>query len=383
MLKNIFSKSISKNYSNETRSIIRLIRSENVGIRTFYALMNIYKTATIALENIKDLAFRGGRQKPIKIYSEEDLESELKKLSSIGANISTYLDADYPPLLKHIHDAPPVINYLGNKELFQNKICAIVGARNASINGRNFAATIAKSISEHGITIASGLARGIDASAHEASLPSTIAVIAGGIDHIYPPENTKLYEKIARDGGVIIAESRVGSAPLAQHFPQRNRIISGLSHIILVVEASFKSGSLITAKRALEQGRDVCAVPGFPLDPRAEGTNRLIKEGAFLVESYHDVLAHFQNERRVFNFNDNKHELFETLECSNDHIDHKQMDEILKLLSSTPISIEEILKYTELSLPVIYRILLALELAGNILRHPGNKYSRIYADCSY
>ncbi len=375
MIRSFFS-SKKSDYSQETLDIIRLIRSENVGTRTFYALVQMYGSASEALENIGELSVRGGRKKPIHVCSEKEIKTELAKLESFGAKALTYLDSDYPALLKHIPDAPPVINYLGNKELFNTKTCAIVGARNASLNGKNFTTTLAKNISEHGITIASGLARGIDAAAHEAAMPLTIGVIAGGIDHIYPPENAKLYEKMAKEGGAIIAENRIGSAPLAQHFPQRNRIISGLSLVTLVIEAGFKSGSLITARMALEQGREVCAVPGFPLDPRCEGTNRLIKDGAYLIESYHDVLEHFKSEHRLLPLKENESEFSFAEEATS--LDTKSRNILLENLSATPTNIEQLHRHTDLPLPIIYTILLEFELAGLVVRHPGNKFSRVY-----
>jgi DNA processing protein len=375
---NLFSKNSSSDYSQEVIDILRLARSENVGPRTFFSLIQIYGTAGKALENLADLSIKGGRKKPIKLCLEKDAHREIKLLERVGAKILTYLDSDYPDMLKTVPDKPPVITYLGNKGLFNSKSCSIVGARNSSLNGKNFAATIARNLVENGITVVSGLARGIDGAAHQAALPNTIAVIAGGIDHIYPRENTELYHKIAEQGA-IIAENCIGSQVTQGSFPQRNRIIAGMSHVTLVIEAGTKSGSLITARFALEQGRDVCAVPGFPLDPRCEGTNKLIKEGAYLVESYHDVLDLFKNEYRIYSMKEaDKDYMINTAEIDYNLVDTSSRTTISSLLSGAPIDIDDIQKHTELPLPVIYTILLEFELAGNVMRYPGNKFALLY-----
>ena len=376
--KNLFAKSSISNYSQEVIDILRLARSENIGPRTFFSLIQMYGSASRALENVEDLSLKGGRKKPIKLYSERKIFEEIQSLDRIKARILTYLDLDYPNMLKMVPDKPPIITYLGNKALFQTKSCAIVGARNSSINGKNFAATIGRNLTEHGITIVSGLARGIDAAAHKAALPNTIAVIAGGIDHIYPQENTDLYHKIAEQGA-IIAENQIGSPLTAGSFPQRNRIIAGISSVTLVVEAGMKSGSLITARFALEQGRDVCAVPGFPLDPRCEGTNKLLKEGAYLVESYHDVLDICQNEYRIYSMRESDLDyVINPSHIEYNLVNSSSRNSVLSLFSSSPIDLSDIQKYTELPLPVIYTILLELELAGTIIRYPGNKFAKLY-----
>jgi DNA processing protein len=341
-------------------------------------LIQIYGSASNALENIEDLSVKGGRKKPIRVLPEKDAHAEIKRLDRIGARILTYQDADYPNMLKTTYDKPPVITYLGNKELFQTKSCAIVGARNASLNGKNFAGTIARNLAENNITVVSGLARGVDSAAHHAALPNTIAVIAGGIDHIYPRENTELYHQIA-DQGAIIAENPIGATLTQGSFPQRNRIIAGIASVTLVVEAGIKSGSLITARFALEQGRDVCAVPGFPLDPRCEGSNRLIKEGAYLVESYHDVLDLCQNEYRMYGVKEtNKDYVINPLDIDYNLVNTPSRYSIISLLSGTPVDIDNLQKHTELPLSVIYTILLELELAGEIMRYPGNKFALLY-----
>ncbi len=226
---------------------------------------------------------RGEKSKPIKIFSKSETEREIGLLEEDNAKIITYKSLEYSKLLLEIYDPPPILSYKGNVELLNHKKCvAIVGARNASANGRNFAHKIATGLVEQDYITVSELARGIDSSVHQAAISKTIGVIAGGIDHIYPPKNKKLFENLAGEG-LILAELPIGSTPLEKHFPQRNRIISGLTLGVIVVEVGLKSGSLITTKFALEQNREIFAIPGFPLDPRYQGTNKLIREGVYLV----------------------------------------------------------------------------------------------------
>lgn len=364
-------------YSSDVMDTLRLIRSENVGPKTFFALIKLFGSASKALENIAEFSIQGGREKPINIFSKDLAEKEIEALNKINAKIISYRDPCFSKILKHIPDCPPILTYKGNKELFNSRSVAIVGARNASINGKAFASQISSELSRHNISVVSGLARGIDTAAHIKALPNTIAVIAGGIDHIYPPENSKLFMEIA-DKGLVIAELAIGSVPLGKHFPQRNRIISGLSTAVVVVEAGIQSGSLITAKFALDHNREVFAVPGFPLDPRSQGSNRLIKEGANIVESTEELLQNLPN------FDDNFYSL---LDKTKDQIDFRQIKIdyallnssnrrlIKESLSSTPVEFEDIMQATDLPIQIIYTILLELELAGLIIRHPGNKFS--------
>ena len=366
-------------YTAETIDIMRLIRSENVGTRTFYSLVKMFGSATKALEKVQEMSLNGGRQKPIKLCAKADVARELDKLSGFGAGVLTYADDAYPKLLKYVSDAPPVISYLGNKSIFSQRFCSIVGARNASLNGQNFASNIAKQLSQNNINVVSGLARGIDTAAHKASIPNTVAVIAGGLDHIYPPENAKLFQEIA-EKGAIIAELPIGSVPLGQHFPQRNRIISGMAMVTLVVEASLKSGSLITARMALEQGREVCAVPGFPMDPRCQGTNKLIKDGAALIESFEDVMTLLNQSNAI------EKSCLGEKSIENDFvvmnldgmINLESRVLVLEALSSVSVSINDIQKNTDLPLPVIYTILLELELAGKIVRATSGGVVRVF-----
>jgi len=382
MLGNLFVQDKAPNYSEETIDILRLIRSENVGPKTFFHLIKLFGSASKALENIGEFSVKGGKSKPITVFSRSAAEKEINALKKIGAYLITYKDFNYSQLLLQIHDFPPILSYKGNITLLNSeKTIAIVGARNSSINSRGFAAKIAKELVEQGCVTVSGLARGIDTAVHEASGNNTIAVIAGGIDHIYPPENKELFERIS-NSGLLLAELPVGSKPLSQHFPQRNRIISGLALAAVIVEASLRSGSLITANYALEQNREIFAVPGFPMDPRCMGTNKLIKDGAYLLESSADIISNmatYENLKKSLEETQNSGNNFK-LPIGNDNLEIKDVDRqvVIRLLSSSPVTFELLSYETKLSLPVIYTICLELELAGRVARHVGNKISLIY-----
>lgn len=381
MLNNLFTRKGDPAYSEETIEILRLIRSENVGPRTFAQLIKFFGSAGKALENIGDFSLKGGRSKPIKIFSKAAAEKEIELLTKNKAYLLTYKDFNYSQLLLQIHDFPPIISYKGNPDLLNSeKITAIVGARNSSINSRSFARQISRDLVKAGYVTVSGLARGIDTAVHEASGSQNIAVVAGGIDHIYPPENKKLYEKIIAEA-LLIAELPIGSKPLSQHFPQRNRIISGLSLATIVIEASLKSGSLITANYALEQNREVFAVPGFPLDPRCMGSNKLIKDGAYLLESSLDVISNVASYKKLqqsFAEPSTTNQGFIVPDGNNVNIKQQDREMVMTLLSSTPVTYELLLSETKLAMPVIYTICLELELAGKISRHAGNKISLVY-----
>ncbi|BBJ31717.1 hypothetical protein RAS_08260 [Rickettsia asiatica] len=345
MLKELFSVSNSKtSYSLETINILRLIRSENIGPKTFFSLIKLFGDAATAIDNAPDFSLRGGKSKPIKIFSKSDAEKELELLEKDNAKIITYKSPEYSKLLLEIYDPPPILSYKGNIELLNhNKCVAIVGARNASANGRSFAHKITNDLVKEGYITVSGLARGIDSSVHQAAISQTIGVIAGGIDHVYPLENKKLFENLAEEG-LILAELPIGSTPLEKHFPQRNRIISGLALGVVVVEASLKSGSLITAKFALEQNREIFAVPGFPLDPRCQGTNKLIREGSYLVESVDDIVANLPQYEEFMKKDDGLFKDFVELGTLNTRYvkepSQKERTAILELLSAVPIDFE-------------------------------------------
>ena len=386
MLRELFlGKTCSSSYDKEVIDTLRLIRSENVGPRTFWALIDVFGTASLAIDNIQDFSLRGGLTKPINVFSSDSASKELDLLEKINAHIITYQSTKYSKLLLEIFDCPPMLSYKGNIALLSHKKCiAIVGARSASINGCAFASKIARGLTELDYVIVSGLARGIDTAAHQVSPNKTVAVIAGGIDHIYPPENTKLFEQIAQEG-LIIAELPLGSKPLGHHFPQRNRIISGMSLGTAIVEATLKSGSLITARFALEQNREVFAVPGFPLDPRCQGTNRLIKEGAHILESIDDIVAnlpHFtkvgeKSQCRAKDSAENNY--FKGLDIKYENqVTNNMRDKVKQSLSATPVDFDSLHHETELPLKIICMIILELELAGKVVRYPGNRISLIY-----
>jgi len=383
MLENLFVNNKAPAYSNETIDILRLIRSENVGPKTFFNLIKFFGSATRALENVEDFSVKGGRSKPIKVYSKDSALKELKELEKNNSYLITYKDLNYSELLLQIPDFPPVLSYKGNISLLNHeKIIAIVGARNSSVNGKAFAAKLSKDLVKAGYITVSGLARGIDSSVHSSSLDYTIAVIAGGIDHIYPPENKTLYEEIAKSG-LILAELPIGSKPLSQHFPQRNRIISGLALATIVIEAGIKSGSLITANFALEQNRDVFAVPGFPLDPRCMGSNQLIKNGAYLLESVEDILINVVSKEKFPKELEEKASYFNNMSLymgnnSNLQVTDKNRAAVIQLLSASEVTFEVVAQQSQLELPILYTVFLELELAGKITRSAGNKISLIY-----
>lgn len=359
---------------------LRLARTENVGPITFHRLMERYGSAAKAIEALPYLSARGGRKKPLVAPPISDIEQEYEALTQFGARIVCACDSEYSLLLAAVEDAPPVLTVIGNTALMQHPCIGMVGARNASLNGRKFSEQLARDLGQAGQIVVSGLARGIDTAAHEGSLAAgTIAVVAGGIDVIYPPENKKLYAQIAEQG-LIVAESPFGLEPFAQSFPRRNRIISGLSQGVVVVEASLRSGSLITARMAAEQGRDVLAVPGHPLDPRAEGTNSLIRDGAIMVRNADDIL----NDLSQFSaqgLRDSAVQFFEEHDAILDTVPANDIaelsDEILNQLSSTPIHVDDVIRACGGSAPAVSGTLLTLELAGQVQRLPGNRVVRL------
>ncbi len=361
-----------------------LIHTENVGPITFYRLIERFGTAGKALSALPDIAKRGGRMAPFKPFPRNDAKAELEKIEKLGARLIARGEPEYPALLAETDDAPPLLTALGDTSLLNKKSIAIVGARNASINGRKLAETFAREIGKEGYIIASGLARGIDTSAHAGSLATgTIAVVAGGIDVIYPEENTQLYKSIVASG-VIVAECALGTQPTNRHFPRRNRIISGMALGVLVIEAAAKSGSLITARLALEQGREVFAVPGSPLDPRSEGTNLLLKDGAHLAARPDDVLSVLA-QMRLKPLSDVSSE-FDRFGAEQGALPLPTPPEeemktlrrrILGMLGSAPTSIDDIMREAGAPPAHVLTALLELELAGRIERQPGNKVNLI------
>lgn len=360
---------------------LRLSRTEGVGPVAFRELLRRFGTAAKALDALPDLARRAGRAKPMKPCPKSDALRELESWAKAGARLLAMAEPDYPETLAAAEDAPPLIGIRGRIDLLAKPKLGIVGARNASANGRRIAEDMASGLAEHGFTVVSGMARGIDTAAHQGALKAglnhggTVAVVAGGIDVLYPPENAALFERLGEEGA-ILAELPPGVTPQARHFPRRNRIISGLSLGVVVVEAALISGSLITARLALDQGREVMAVPGSPLDPRCRGTNRLIREGALLVEDYNHILEHLGQTGIP------KSRLNENFEISNQDIDfttNTEIDqarsEVVSLLGPSPVAVDELLRQCHCSAPIMGMVLLELDLAGRLERHPGNRVS--------
>ncbi len=374
--------------AQEKHDLLRLTRSENVGPITFRQLITRFGTASAALEALPELARRGGRRKAIKICSSAAAERELAALKAAGARLIALGEPEYPLPLANIEDAPPVLTVFGHAHLFQRPAIAIVGARNASGAGRKFARELAAALGHAEMIVVSGMARGIDTSAHEGSLASgTIAVLAGGADHIYPRENEGLYRQI-RETGAVIAEDSLGRTPKAQDFPRRNRIVSGLSYGIVVIEAARRSGSLITARLAGEQGREVGAVPGSPLDPRCQGTNDLIANGATLVQSVDDILQAVRDQLNFGISDDKQTDFFETSKPSAspgnqpalvENELEKARQSIEEILGPTPVTVDEIVRQCQLSPAKVSVVLLELELAGRIVRLPGGQVSMLQA----
>jgi len=364
--------------SAEHLACLRLIRSENVGPVNYRQLLTRFGTARAALEALPDLVRRGGRRRPIKICPADDAERELDAVRRAGATTLALGEPDYPEPLAAIEDAPPVVTLLGRRDLLATSAVAMVGARNASANGRRLATRLASDLGDAGLTVVSGLARGIDTAAHQGALASgTVAALAGGVDVVYPPENQGLYDSI-RDQGLLISEMPLGTVPQARHFPRRNRLISGLSLGVVVVEAAPRSGSLITTRLALEQGREVFAVPGSPLDPRARGCNNLLRQGALLTEEAEDVLRGLDAMRdslvpplRAEESGD------ETAAPPAESELDSARPQVEALLGIAPVTVDELIRQCQLSPAVVQMVLLELELAGRAERHPGSRIALI------
>jgi DNA processing protein len=281
----------------ERRDRLRLARTERIGPVAFKELLRRYRSAGAVLEALPEIARRGGGS--VRPATIEEIDRELAAGEALGARLLVWGDADYPPQLAAVDPPPPVLWTLGEAAILNRKAVAVVGARIASASGQRFARGLASEVGQAGYAVISGLARGIDAAAHEGALPhGTAAVLGGGVDDVYPPDNKGLYERLVAEG-CIVSESPVGHRAQARDFPRRNRIISGLSLGVVVVEAEIRSGSLITARLAAEQGREVFAVPGSPLDPRAKGTNDLLRQGATLCEGAEDVLRVLTTMRTI------------------------------------------------------------------------------------
>lgn len=355
---------------------LRLIRSDNVGPRTFRSLLNHYGGARAALEALPELARRGGAAKAGRIATREEADRELSAARRFGVALVALGEPEYPWLLAAIPDPPPLLGLRGEANVLERPTVALVGSRNASGVGLKFAGMLARGLAESGLVIASGLARGIDAAAHRASLGTgTVAVLAGGQDRIYPPEHADLLAQILPRGAAV-SEMPMGWEPRGRDFPRRNRLISGLSVGVVIVEAARRSGSLITARTALEQGREVFAVPGSPLDPRAEGTNALLKQGAALVTEVDDVLSVLapilsRPPEPIARETENEADYL-LGEPAGD-----ERTRIIQLLGPSPLRLDDIVRLSGSAPGIVRMVLLELELAGRLERHGGGHVSLI------
>jgi DNA processing protein len=351
---------------------LRLSRTRGIGPITFFHLLERYGSAAATLEDLPALAKKAGAKADIRAPSRDEIEREIAGADKLGAAYRAACEPDYSACLAAIDAPPPLICLRGRRDLLNKPAIAMVGARDASAVGRRMARDLARELGEAGYVIVSGMARGVDGEAHAASMErGTVAVIAGGIDRIYPPQHEQLYAMLA-ERGCLVSEAPLGYVAQARDFPKRNRIISGLSLATLVVEAAEKSGSLITARFALEQGREVMAVPGSPLDPRCRGANRLIKQGAALIESADDVLAAMQGiSPPTFD------------EPGGDRFDPRDADvppallrAVHEALSPTPMPVGEIARAVDAPLRMVLAALAELELAGQAVTHVGGTASR-------
>lgn len=349
---------------------LRLIRSATIGPATYRQLLARFGSAEAALDAIPDLAARGGGRPP-RLATEAEAQREADTVARLGARYLFLGEEDYPALLAEAEGAPPVLIVKGDVGLLARQAVAMVGARNASAAACRFARGLAQALGEAGLLVVSGLARGIDSAAHDGALDTgTAGVIAGGIDVVYPPENEERQRAVA-ERGLLIAEMPPGTEPRARHFPWRNRIIAGLATGTVVIEAAPKSGSLITARLAADYGREVMAVPGSPLDPRAQGCNLLIREGATLIQTADDVLeailpGAIPKPSRPAPARDAQ---------PAPEAGDSERDALAALLGPTPVPVDELIRQSGLAPALVPTILLELELAGRLERHAGGKVS--------
>jgi DNA processing protein len=387
---------------------LRLIRSERVGPRTFRALINQFGGAGAALDALPGLARRAGRL-TIRVATRAEAERELDVLGRLGGRFVAQGEPDYPRPLLAIDTSPPLIAVRGSVEILSRPTVAIVGSRNASALGGTFAERLASELGREGYAIVSGLARGIDTRAHRAALATgTVAVLAGGHERVYPSENLPLLDQVIGEGGAAISEMPISWEPRGRDFPRRNRIVSGLSYGVVVVEAARRSGSLITARFALEQGREVFAVPGSPLDPRAEGTNDLIRGGATLCSAAEHVVAVLRPllgraptgemlpdapgaYREAAGLYGAEEELWDELDIAGAEPAPRfrleepaqepeggttERDRIIALIGSAPVSADDIARQASLPIRTVQSVLVELDMEGAIDRHPGQGVSR-------
>ncbi len=352
--------------ATERTAWLRLIRTDNVGPQTFRQLLRREGSAEAAIGALPALSRRIGSTP--RIPSRSEAEDEIAGLEALGGRVVASVEPDYPPLLRYVSGAPPLLSIVGGQTLALTRTVGIVGARNASTAGQKMTRLLAQDLGEARYVVVSGLARGIDAAAHRASLSTgTVAVLAGGMNRIYPEENVPLAEEIVAQGGALVSEMPLGWEPRARDFPRRNRLVSGISLGIVVVEAAKRSGSLITARMALEQNREVFAVPGSPLDPRAEGGNALIQQGARLITGAADIidtLSEADPSRRLLFEPDWVPEV-ET-GTSDQPPGDEERERLLAALSYAPVAVDELIRATGVSVSAMQTLLLGLDLEGRI-----------------
>ena len=360
---------------------VRLARSERVGAITFHNFINRFGSAQAAIDAMPEMMSRNKRKVGIQLFSKDEAERELEEASRHGIHYVAFGEPEYPSLLRECDGSPPLILIQGKTDFDSLPHVAIVGSRNASVAGKKMAANLANELAEASHVVVSGLARGIDAAAHKSSLKGgTVAVIAGGHLKLYPPQNIPLVAAILDNGGSIVSEMPPRFEPRGQDFPRRNRIISGLSLGTVVVEAAKRSGSLITARLAGEQNRQVFAVPGSPLDPRADGTNKLIRDGATLIRNGEDIINDLRPMRQLEE-NDGmdgqepfRLETGDNDDYASDIVSEETIDIVLNGLSGSPVHQDDIIRYTELSAAGVISSLCELEVSGRIKRLEGNTF---------
>jgi len=351
----------------EKRDWLRLSRTPRVGPVAFRDLLARYKTAQAVLSALPDIM----RKKASAVPPIEAIEAEMEQAQQMGVQILAACEPDYPAYLRAVDPCPPLISLLGRTDILHKPCAAIIGSRNASAIGQRFARQISGELGQAGYTVISGLARGIDASAHSAALSTgTAAVLGGGVDHVYPRQNAELYQAMAEQGA-LISESPLGYRATARDFPRRNRIISGLSLGVVVIEAAERSGTLITARYALEQNREVMAAPGSPLDPRTKGCNRLIQQGAALIENVEDIIACLENIRppQIMEPGEIYDQAEFNWESAQGDIDRAK-DIIKGLLSPTPTPRDEIIRHSGFTTAIANAAMLEMELSGDALVEP-------------
>ncbi|UVC11387.1 DNA-protecting protein DprA [Rhizobium sp. TH2] len=357
---------------------LRLIRSDNVGPATFRDLINHFGSAEMALEALPELSRRGGSTRPVRVATRDEALTELDFAQRFGARFVGIGEPDYPSALRQVEGAPPLIAIKGKATILRQPSIAMVGARNCSVSGAKFAAMLAREIGRAGYSVVSGFARGVDSAAHRASLDTgTVAVLAGGLDKPYPPENEPLLAEFEASSGLLLSEMPFGWEPRAKDFPRRNRLIAGIGLGLVVIEAAARSGSLITARYAANFGRLVFAVPGSPLDPRSEGANGLIKDGASLVTNANDIIEAMAPVSRIDLFS--PQQVSEPIYEDDKPIalppSERERDLIVDALGPTPAEIDDIIRHTGLPAQSVYLVLLELDLAGRLHRHAGGMVS--------